>query len=313
MILNQTPKFVSVHIIAKETTNFGNKLFKACLESLKGYPDELIIVDDGCSPEVRKMISDTVHDGFPSVKLISAQNEKASTDFTSLRQVCLKHTSPQTTFWHWIDTDEVYYPEQLQALKNELHNREDASAYVTTLWHFMRDPFSYQYQEIKRNVYRYDPLTKWNKTVHEHVIDAHPGHNIQTSINYLHLGYCRTQYETMIKWLRYVLLEHKNCDAYRREVVEGKTIPYLRDWRTPNAILNDRPVQKFTNHYPTSMNSMFEEFLSMKCTWDEYLLKIDPEIGQEWLEWNDKVQSGKATWADWIDFIIAKNGWKENQ
>lgn len=311
MTLKDTPRFLSVHIIAKENTNFGLRLFKACLDSLKNYPDELIVVDDGCSPEVREMIISTTASGYGVVKLISAEKERSSDNFTSLRQTALKFSSPQTTFWHWIDTDEVYYPEDLVSLKNQLHSSESASAYVTTLWHFMKDPFHYQYQEIKRNIYRYHPNTKWNKTVHEHVIDTYPGDNISTKYTYLHFGYCRTQVETMTKWLRYALLEHGNCDIYRKE--SGTDKPYLRDWRTPNAIIDDRPLKKFELHYPDSLMPMLNEYMSMKCSsWDDYLFKIDPKIGNDWFEWRDKVQSGKATWSDWIDTVVKEQGWKES-
>lgn len=312
MSLKDTPTFVSVHIIAKETTNFGLKLFKACLESLKNYPDELIIVDDGCSSIVREMIIEVTKSGYGIVKLISAEKEKSAENFTSLRQTALRYTSPQTTFWHWIDTDEVYYPEELSSIKAMLHSNENVSAYVTTLWHFMKDPFHYQYQEIKRNIYRYHPDTKWNKTVHEHVINEHPGVNISTRFSYLHFGYCRTQIETMEKWLRYAILEHGNANCYRTE--NGTNLPYLRDWRTPNTIIDDRPLKKFEPHYPESLMPMFDEYMNMKCvSWDEYLFKIDQEIGNSWYSWRDKVNSGKATWNDWIDETIKKNEWKENK
>lgn len=313
MSLKDTPRFLSVHIIAKETTNFGLKLFKACLDSLKTYPDELIIVDDGCSTQVREMIVSTTQSGYGVVKVVSAEKERSAENFTSLRQTALKYTSPNATFWHWIDTDEVYYPEQLALLKEALHTQENVSAYVTTLWHFMKDPFHYQYQEVKRNVYRYHSNTKWNLSVHEHVIDTYAGSNISTTLAYLHFGYCRTQIETMSKWLRYSILEHGNCDTYRREVVDGKTIPYFRDWRNPNSIVDDRPLKKFELHYPDSLMPMFNEYMGMKCSWEDYLFKIDPEIGNEWLAWKDKVASGKVTWNDWIDEEVKKNGWKENK
>lgn len=312
MSLKDTEKLVSVHIIAKETTNFGLRMFRAALVSLKNYPDELIIVDDGCSEDVKNMIKSVTSSGYGEVKLINAQEVKGNENFTSLRQVALTNCNPKTTFWHWIDTDEIYYPEELRTLKASLHNNENAGAYVTTLWHFMRDPFNYQYQEIKRNIYRYDPNTKWNKTVHEHVINPYSDTNIPTQFSYLHLGYCRTQIETMVKWLRYALLEHGNCDVYRRENVDGKIIPYLRDWRTPNGIIDDRPVKKFENHYPESIVPIFQEYMDLKCVnWEEYLFKIDPKIADHWFEWRDKVKSGKATWNEWIDFTIQEQGWKE--
>lgn len=311
MSLKDTPRLLSVHIIAKETTNFGMRLFKACLESIKGYPDELIIVNDGCAPEILQMIfSITGQGGYGNVKVISAQDEKGLSDFTSLRQIALKHTSPQCTFWHWIDTDEVYYPEQLKSLKDILHTNENVSSYITTLWHFMKDPFNYQYQEIKRNIYRYHPDTKWNKTVHEHVIDTVAGENIHTQFTYLHFGYCRTQIEIMVKWLRYAHLEHGNCNCYRTEA--GTTLPYFRDWRTPNSIIDDRPLRKFELHYPEPVMTILAEYMSMKCSsWEEYLFKIDPEIAKHWYDWKEKVTSGTLTWNDWIDQIVKDHGWIE--
>ncbi len=50
--------WVSVHIISKETDRLGLHFFKSCLESLRGYPDKLVVVDNGSNQEVLDMLQE---------------------------------------------------------------------------------------------------------------------------------------------------------------------------------------------------------------------------------------------------------------
>ena len=238
-IISSPPKklitpWVSVHIISKETDLLGLHFFQSCLQSIRGYPEQLIIVDNGSSPEVLEMVREELKNF--NGKLFLKPELK---NFRDLRNIALENTDKQATHIHWIDTDEIFFPHQLPELRTAMRY-EDIALLQTVLIHFMIDPVTLQDRQIKRNIFKFSPQMRWSKSVHEVINGLPPGRPSFIPIEHLHFGYCRPQWQTFLKWIRYAILEHGSVDMYRHEQIEGRRLPWLRGARTPDTILDER-------------------------------------------------------------------------
>lgn len=235
--------FISVHQIVKENTNLGVKFLDGCLTSLSNsmYPDELIIVDNGSFEPIFDLYESyrlKFLDFNCTMKIIKSKAK----DFATLRNQCLEFTNEFSDYIHWIDSDEIYYEEDLDTLKHhELPSMLDYKEVWTSFYHFMRDPFMIQVNNdclfknkemvetdiriAKDNVFRYNKNMKWvkEKQVHERVdrstLIGIPDTHADSMCRYLHLGYIRNQYITTLKWLRYDIIQHGNVNGYRDERV----------------------------------------------------------------------------------------------
>ena len=195
--------YVSVQIVAKETTTFGMKLFRACLRSIATakYANQIIVVDNGCSNDVSSMIEAELN-AVPAGVNTSHLRRPELTSFSDLRNVALNATDPETAFIHWIDTDEIYFPEKLTELSNHLGEHNE-SFVVLNLHHFMVVPNLVQAVYPKDVIYRYNLKMRWGKGVHEKIQDPCFGPQRSYNMPYLHFGYCRSQWRTALKWLHY--------------------------------------------------------------------------------------------------------------
>ncbi len=270
--------FISVHILAKENTNLGELFLDSCLLSLKDsfYPNEIILMNNGCNKRITEKLFDLHKFDFKDHGCELKVYGTEAQDFCALRNQCLDATNPNADYVHWIDTDEVYYPEDLDILKNQVLSQVIGKMSVgwSYFYHFMIDPFNVQcdnlhkkaalelddYRVAKDNIFGYHKGLRWNKEekVHEHMINLLPnGHIVQTQTEYLHYGYCRQQWRTVTKWLHYDYIKHGHVNHYKVENVHidpnGVEVPhdtpnskmiqkeYFRDWRVPNGdFLQDR-------------------------------------------------------------------------
>lgn len=291
---------VCVHIIAKETTNFGSLMFRSCLDSMKDYADEIVVIDNGCSEDIVKMVKEY------NVNY----HRDEGTNFKDLRNSALDkmELKDPECFIHWIDTDEVYFSSTLLHLKSQLDPNH--STVTTQLVHFMIDPDKYQYLEKKRNIYKWHPGLRWVGDVHENITNVAPGKSIDTNLNYLHFGYCREQWKTFLKWLFYDTLQFNHVDRYKDERLEdGTTVPYLRDWRTPDTIIEDRrpETKQYVGNYPVEMSEWFQAWQNSGKEWREYLEEINGE-DPLWEYWK-KLYEEKGNWRDTLEPVCVNMGW----
>lgn len=317
--------FVSVHMIAKENTNLGMKFLDACFQSLieARYPNELVFIDNGCASYVKEKVRDIYVKKFKdfdcNLKIIDFPD---NTDFCNLRNQCILNTYENTDYMHWIDTDEVYYPEDLDILKHhKMKEIENISMIWTFFYHFIIDPFNVQadnkktktdaqlgpndIRSIKDNVFGFHKDIRWkpNELVHEHIANKKGGYELESECNYLHYGYVRQQWRIFLKWLHYAKLEFGSVDCYKKH---GE----LHNDRSPNQIISDR--KKITVPYP-NLVSIHQNLpdaaieLINGCTneaeWLEYMDKLDSN--QFWLDWI-KDYEAKGNWADTLDVILEK-------
>ncbi len=328
--------FMSVHIISKENTRLGEQFVHACLSPLveSQYPNEIVLVDNGS----KDYIFDVYNYYKPQFEAFDCEFKLIRSElckFNDLRNLCIEHTNPLADFFHWIDTDESYFPQDLDVLKNTVIPNEKKYK-IRQIWscfyHFMINPLQVQVtldkvrnnlpldkddcRSWKDNIFAFHKGIRWKheEGVHEHVDNLAEGLPLFSSMEYLHLGYCRAQWRTFIKWMHYDHIEHGHINAYKVENVDGQMQDYLRDCedlhkvvynRNPGTCLRDR--QPFCVPFPNVIcrNETHEHFdkLLNGCKnnddWQTYLSKLDSD--DFWLQWQQKhkeLGSWKAT-LDW--------------
>jgi glycosyltransferase involved in cell wall biosynthesis len=276
---------------------------KCCLNSLKEsqFCDELIIVDNGCSDPIRdhlRSIKDKLH---CPVKII----ENNSTVFSDIRNVALGETNPSTKYFHWIDGDEVLIPDQWINLRTKLLNT-DAGQVYTYGTHFMITPRDYQIEGdgyasfTKDNIFRYHKALKWGKGVHEKLQNVLPT-AAQSDAYYLHFGYCKQQWRTFIRWTHYAMIEFGNLGCYKGENVDGKILPYFREWRTPNTIVDDR--KKISRIYDGPTPFVAKPIFDQSNRWEQFIQEIDDQ--SFWIEWQRRKEE-VGSWKDTLDWFTEK-------
>lgn len=292
---------ISVHILAKETTEFGRRLFKACLEDLleAGYAHEIIVVDNGCSGDVRDMAKGMLNTVFDEKGVGWAWTIDESKDFAALRNRALKVTSKDCTHFHWIDTDECYPADTLQKLKDMCQDMS-FSAIMSYFTHFMIDPTQWQQTENKINLYKIVPGLRWELPVHEHLVGYDKERVGWANVEYHHYGYIRPQWVQALKWLRYDVWHKGHANHYREYFDEGwdKIMDYYSDERTPNQCLIDRKpyCQKYIGKYTEGFKR------NVLYPWDK--------SGLLWEEWLKNEVGGWEFWEQWEEKRKELGSWK---
>lgn len=342
--------FISAHIINRENTYLGREFLESCFLSLEEsqFPNEVLIVDNGSSDFIFDTYN-TWKEKFNSFDCELKVFPCELSSFSDLRNLCLEKTNPYTDFFLKIDSDEVYYPEDLDILKNHIpYEAGDIQFFWVSFYHFMLSPFKIQVnpdnmkygktpknddaRSIKDTIFAYGPNVKWVKAqkVHEHVENMVGNVVVPTKVEYLHAGYCRKQWETALKWLRYAELEFGNINCYKKENItvedktgkevsnsfmgkEGytaKTVDYFRNWRTPNMLCHDR--RKCTMPYPgklTNKDYLPQGWVNLikdcknESDWIEYINKLDPTDFWQWWE-EEYIRCGN--WSDTLEPALLK-------
>jgi glycosyltransferase involved in cell wall biosynthesis/GT2 family glycosyltransferase len=282
--------WLSLHIVAKETTPLGLEFFRSCLRSLVDYADEFIIVDNGCSGNVLAMVNEELRGRM--FRVLPALGVR---DFSLLRNMALENTSRPATHIHWVDTDEIFFPSQLLRLKEALRDPDIAVMHVL-LVHFMREPTLVQDVQVNRCIFRRTAGLRWRGVVHEVVEGAAKGRTSFMPARFLHFGYCRPQWETCLKWLQYAALEYGSLDRYRWEMVGGERRAWFGERRSPDTIVEDREVGPYEGKYPPSCAPWLEAWHHSGLPWRDFLkTMVDHTPWEEWQRLARESGSWEAT------------------
>lgn len=306
---------ISVHILAKETDNFGKLLFESTIQCLLDakYAYQIIVIDNGCGYSAMKsidmMCNSAVNSGIlPVYTKIEAEGDS----FAALRNQAIEKIDPVCTHLHWIDTDECYPMVTCAAIK-EIIRQTDANALQLNFTHFMITPSLYQEVYPKINVHRIKPELKWTGEVHETLV-YDKSEVIVTDLHYLHFGYIRPQWQTAIKWLRYDVWQHGHANAYRQFNDDGVTKDYYTDDKTPDQCLDDRlTVAKTYDPDKYGFPRPFVDFVLMpwvdsRLSWNDWVNEmVGTEIWERWQDKREELGSWKAT----IGWICEESGFKE--
>jgi len=306
---------ISVHMLAKEDTALGHMMFKAAVQAVLGtqYAHQLVIVDNGCSPDIIGDIEKTVGQySLTSVEIV----KDGAKDFAALRNRCLDLTADECTHFHWIDTDEVYPESSLQRIK-EIAVKHDPAAIMSYFTHFMIDPVTWQMQQEKTNFYKLHSGIRWELPVHEHLVGYDKKNVKASNAHYLHFGYIRPQWIQALKWLRYMVWEKGNANHYREYYDDGwkKVVAYYSDTRNPNQCLEDRRdyCQKYTGKYPPAfLINLMDPWASSRLTWDGWLEKVMSKEWEFWRQWQVK-RTELGSWKDTIGWACEQMGLQEKQ
>ena len=274
------PARVSVHVIAQERDRFGADLLGSCLDALAGYADQIVLVDNGLGPDAEDVVK--TRSRYLPLNVVNAR--EVTNDFAELRNRALAVTDPGMTHIHKIDSDEVYLPGSLNELK-ELLSTSGNHHFSATLVHFMIEPTLVESSQSKDVIFRHEQSLAWEGAVHEKMGGATSGRSANSPARFLHFGYCRPQWQTMLKWLRYASLQSCDFSHFQYELIDGVRRPWFRDGRTPDTILEPRRhrLEHYKDPYPVSVRPWLEEFARSGQTWREW---VGSRVGNgPWDEW----------------------------
>ncbi|MGH0792372.1 tetratricopeptide repeat-containing glycosyltransferase family 2 protein [Bacillus cereus] len=134
-------------------------VLERCLQSVKGIPDEIIIVDTGSTDTTKKIATQwTKH----------VYDFKWVYDFAAARNEAFRHATKEYIFW--LDADDVLKPEdakKLRMLKNVLHPEVDG---VSMKYHADFDAQgNVTGSVIRHRLFKREKGYRWTGIVHEHV------------------------------------------------------------------------------------------------------------------------------------------------
>jgi len=291
-----TPR-IAVHIIAQEVDEFGTLLFSSCLESLNDYADQIVIVDNGLCDAAKDIVI-SLRQRLP----ITFVDGRQTVRFDHLRNLAIQATDAGMTHIHKIDTDEVYFPNSLPAIKDMLHNPEIGSI-SGGLVHFMIEPNLMQSLQHKEVIFRFDKELSWHGGVHEEITGLKPGESITAPFSFLHFGYCRPQWQIFLKWLKYAMLQFDHLDHYKHEIIDGVRLPWFRDGISPDTILETRRphLQPYEGQYPLSTKIWLENYSGSGLDWQTWVSnKVDQSL---WETWQD-LYAKEGCWERTLETIL---------
>jgi Glycosyl transferase family 2 len=301
--------FISGQLIVREQTEFGSRMVAACLESVVVFLDEIIVIDNGCMPTARANI----------MSMLNRHNKKyvyvecSSADFSTLRNDALGRMDPAADWFFQFDSDDIFWPEKLTKVKDDLYKRNSKACLYGHFYHFMETPFKYQGMYKHRHLYPVSKDMHWELPVHEKLSGV-PDKEEDSGLVWTHWGYTRSVISTFIKWVHYAVLEKGNADCYKG--------PCLFTERGIEHILDDRHTLCgfFGEKYPAAAQRwLIDEFSRSKSlNWQEWVTnELDPQIG-EMFKVFQKIAYGEklgymppADWPGVVDYIIKEKIWEK--
>ena len=239
---------ISAHYIAREETAYHALLFKTSLLTIRKFVDEYIIVDDGCSDEVKKIYTDTLEEIAKPFKVCII--EEVEDSFSAKRNIALDNSDCDVVLW--VDADEVHFTDRMAQLRDYLEDPK-ITALTTAFYHCMQDPFHYKEIQPRTNIFKRDENTRWELPVHEVIKGIPQGLTVNTNYTYLHLGYTKPREEVLQHWMHYAELE-------------GNPGMYDKDNPDPNKDLHGQYGAKisYDKDYPEELSWIFDKEIMKK-------------------------------------------------
>jgi GT2 family glycosyltransferase len=187
-------------------------------------------------------------------------------------------------------------PAGLEELR-ELLSDSSIDQVNAALIHFMIEPTLVESVQRKEVVFRRGEGLAWQGAVHERIGGLPARRVVDGPASFLHFGYCRPQWQTTLKWLRYALLQGGSLSHYQYEFIDGVRRPWFREGRAPDTILEPRRsrLQPYRHPYPPSVRPWLESFSIS---------------GLPWREWVNR-RAGESLWKEWQELRRDKGSWEE--
>lgn len=174
----------AVMIMGKRTEPF----LRACLSSLSGSVDLLVVNDNGGNPENRRMLDDSELSAQGRVVVLSSEFR----GFSYCRNLCLDYLReriPESAWVLYVDCDEVH-PPSLRALSRQILQELPESIGVVDGYflHFFQSPKYFLSMDRRHNMlFRLYADTRWEGSVHERLIGTR-GERLALPYRYFHYG-----------------------------------------------------------------------------------------------------------------------------
>jgi len=289
--------YISVHMIVKETTKLGMMFLEQTLRSLKGFPDQLVIVDNGSTIPLNSEVVEEIGilDDFTLVQ--------QDGNFSELRQKAIEETSSYATHCMIVDSDEIFFEGNLEKVRKNLENIKGSS--YGYFRHFVQSPTYIQEVLVRNNVFEYKEDLCWNKGVHE-VLNAFEGELVDNGSEWMHCGYLKSTVATAIKWIHYDVLEFGHADKYKEP-------DRLMCKLGIDKILSDRKnnYNLYDARYPEYFYPILREYeRSKSLNWQDWVTNVvDPQYGILLEEFNE--MAAESSWATVIDYIVENKLWEK--
>lgn len=234
---------ISLCMIVKDEENTIDR----CLQSIKGIPDEIIIVDTGSTDQTKNIAKTWTSNIF---------DFEWTYDFSAARNEAFSHASMDYIFW--LDADDILTPEnakKLQELKNVLDPRIDA---VSMKYHAAFDTQDNVISSTTRfRLFKTSKQYQWSGFVHEH-IEVLPTDCILTSdIIVTHQTKNRKR-------------SSRNLNLYERHLAKGKKL-------TPHDLFHYGRELLLHQRYKEAI-CIFEEYLASPYVDDEIRIFVLNEL-----------------------------------
>ena len=326
-------------MIVKESTNLGKLFLNACFQSLKDsqYPNEIVLIENGSTKDIFEEVYEPWTKTFKEMDIDLRVIPSDLKYFGELRNACIQNTNPKADWFHWMDSDESYYPEDLDSLRNYVLEKATNDG-ITLVWsyfyHLMIHPWQVQcnpkqmvdykaddIRSFKDNIFKFTKNVKFDKPVHEKLTGRDNQNSMQSNTEYIHMGYLRQQWRTSLKWLHYDMLEHGHVGGYKLENIEvdedGNNIldthkpkiqtiqkDYFRDWRNPNNVLWDRNSISVPWPNPAAVR------MTMPDGVNNILAAVETPNQEGWDKFLDKLD-GNEFWHRWQAKHDEVGNWRE--
>lgn len=205
-------------------------LFKASIDSINEVVDKIYILStqgvDGMN-DLHDILG--THTG---IDILQVPDDFIKTyGFAEARNILLDLVS-EGDHVLWVDSDEVFFPEQLLVLKEKiLPDYDDTSTHFI---HFCLSTRFYEHFEKRVNIFRKTQGTRWEGKVHEKVVHEDGLRRLfNSSLLYHHYGYCRNQSLIAENWKQYTSLEGDNPERIDQEYPDGQCLDHRKNSLIP--------------------------------------------------------------------------------
>jgi len=258
-----------------------------CLESLKGLPDEIIIVDTGSTDNTKEIVNSFMDDGL----IVKLYDFKWINDFSAARNFAFSKCTKDWIFW--VDSDDIVNPFEKRKIENLdlAHTDKDQ---ILFLYDYAQDAKGETLSTFYRErMLRRSANPTWKGKIHEYIPAANYS---REQIIITHKRQSGDSAERNIKLLRSAIEFEEDKELLARYYYYiGKELYDVKDW----------PAYKNQDYEKKAM-AYFAKFLSMGglCWWEDaaiaalllakYYYAIDEDLFMEYLLKAIKIDSTRA-------------------
>lgn len=205
-------------------------LLLAAINSVAPVVDEIVVLD---MTEPFTEGENWYHSLAPDVQekvttLMERSDYCTTAGFAAARNILLMN-SPKDCYILWIDSDEVMFTDQLQALRDTVLASGQYDDVETHFVHFCIGTNLYEKVERRVNIFRVEKGSSWTCAVHERITHpTFPRRVFHSDYTYHHYGYVRPQEIIFNRWRQYAILEGQQNPSVDTEYPDKQVLEHRR-------------------------------------------------------------------------------------